>query len=202
MFGALAETEARDLALVAFAYLLGSVSFGLLAARRAGVNLRAVGSGNTGATNAGRALGKAIGRRVLALDLLKGAVATLGPVLLTGASSGTTAAAGIAAVLGHCFPLFHGFAGGKGAATGAGVLLAAVPLAGFAAALTFLLVKRFTRRASAGSLAGVAVGFVATAALTGGAPASLALAGGLAALVVARHRANIGRLLRGEEPAA
>ena len=202
MPGTLADLDAGALALVVLAYLMGSVSFGLLAARRAGVDLRAVGSGNTGATNAGRALGQATGRGVLALDLLKGSLATLGPVLLTGADSGTTAAAGIAAVLGHCFPVFHRFQGGKGAATGAGVLLVAVPAAGAAAAATFVALKKRTGRASVGSLAGVAVGLALTVLLTRARAGPLALGGGIALLVVARHRANIGRLLRGEEPPA
>ncbi|MEM1418486.1 MAG: glycerol-3-phosphate acyltransferase, partial [Myxococcota bacterium] len=156
-----------DLALVGVAYLLGSVSFGLLAARRAGVDLRAVGSGNVGATNVGRALGKATGRRVLALDLLKGCLAMLGPLLLRGATSPVAAAAGVAAVAGHCWPVFHGFRGGKGAATGLGVLLVAVPIAGALAGLTFALVKKASGRASAGSLTGLGVGLAATAAQHG-----------------------------------
>lgn len=187
-----------EAALVVAAYLLGSVCFGVVFARRAGIDLREVGSGNVGATNAGRALGAWTGRAVMALDLLKGLAAMLvasaldvGPAALV--------AVGVAAVLGHVFPVYFGFRGGKGAATSAGVLLGMDPLLGAAALVAFALLKKLSRRASVASLG---ASFVAlTVALARDlCSAESALAGALASIVVLTHRDNIGRLLRGEEP--
>ncbi|MFK7985380.1 MAG: glycerol-3-phosphate acyltransferase [Sandaracinaceae bacterium] len=181
------------------AYLFGSVSFGLIAARRAGVDLRAEGSGNVGATNVGRLLGKRTGRVVLLLDALKGALPTAAAFGLLGPESPWTAGTGVAAVVGHCFPLWHGLRGGKGAATAAGVMLAAVPWAGVAAALAYGVLKKATHRASVGSLGGAAVGAGVAWAWLGQSPrAWMALA--ILAVVALRHTSNIGRLLRGEEP--
>ncbi len=181
------------------AYLLGSVSFGLIAARRAGVDLRTLGSGNIGATNVGRALGKRTGRIVLALDAAKGALPAALAWHLLGLDDPFTAATGAAAVVGHCFPIWYGFRGGKGAATSAGVMLVLVPIAGAGAALAYAALKRLTKRASAGSLVGAAVGAGVTAALLGSAPRTW-MAAAVLAVVLARHAGNIGRLVRGEEP--
>ena len=187
-------------ALTLGAYLLGSVSFGLLAARHAGADLRGEGSGNIGATNVGRVLGKRTGRVVLLLDALKGAGPAALALALLGADAQWTAAAGLAAVVGHCFPLWHRFRGGKGAATSAGVMLALVPWAGLAAAATYLVLKKVTRRASVGSLAGAAVGALVATALVGWQDPRAAMTGGIVVVVALRHTSNIGRLLRGEEP--
>ncbi len=187
-------------ALTLAAYLLGSVSFGLLFASRQGVDLRAIGSGNIGATNASRALGKATGRKVMLLDMLKGFV----PVFLARVAFELPwpwiTAVGLAAALGHVFPIWHGFRGGKAAATAGGVLLGALPLIGIAALFTFVLVKKLSKRASVASLSSASVAVVATIAFDGGEwPIRLAL--GLWIIVVLRHLDNIGRLLRGKEPA-
>lgn len=185
-------------ALTLVAYLLGSISFGLLAAKRQGLDLRAVGSGNLGATNAGRALGKRTGRIVMLCDVLKGfapvAIAQWGLAL----PWPWIAAVGLAAALGHVFPIWHGFRGGKGAATSAGVLLAALPWIGVVSVLTFVVVKRTTRLASVGSLAAATVGAALTLGFDGREWPVL-LASGLWILVVLRHTGNIARLLRGEE---
>jgi glycerol-3-phosphate acyltransferase PlsY len=186
-------------ALTLGSYLVGSVSFGLLAARREGVDLREHGSGNTGATNVGRVLGKRTGRAVLALDAAKGALPVLGARLAFGADDPWTAAVGTAAVVGHCFPVWHGFDGGKGAATAAGALLASSPAAGVAAAATYIAVKKLTGRASAGSIAGSFVGAGATLALHGPRSPRTWMAGALLALIVVRHSENIERLLAGAE---
>lgn len=180
-------------------YLLGSISSGLLLARREGLDLRQVGSGNPGATNVGRVLGKRAYYTVLALDALKGFAPTLAARWALGPEDAWVAATGMAAALGHCYPVWHGFRGGKGAATAAGVMLAAVPPAGAAAGATFYALKKVSRRASVGSMAGAAVGAAVTVALEGEAWPS-ALAGGLLVLVLLRHHTNIRRLLRGEEP--
>lgn len=186
-------------ALTGAAYLLGSVSFGLLAARRKGIDLRAAGSGNIGATNVGRALGKRTGRVVLALDALKGAIPAAAAWALLGLDDPWTAAVGTAAVVGHCFPIWHGFRGGKGAATSAGVLLTLVPLAGVSAIASYLGLKRVTRRASIGSLVGSVLGVVVTAALLGPSPRTW-MAGAILFVVFIRHASNIRRLIAGEEP--
>jgi len=186
-------------ALVALGYLLGSISFGLVLAARRGVDLRAEGSGNIGATNVSRVLGKKAGRIVMALDAIKGLVPALTAALLLGVDDPWTAATGVAAALGHVLPVWHRFRGGKGAATAGGVLLAVVPPAGAAALVTFGVLKKLTRRASVGSLGGSAVGLGVTLALHGRAwPTVMACA--LLVLIVIRHAGNIRRLVRGEEP--
>jgi len=186
-------------ALTLAAYLLGSVSFGLLFAARQGVDLRAIGSGNIGATNVGRALGKATGRKVMLLDMLKGFL----PVALARWGFDLPwpwiTAVGIAAALGHVFPIWHAFRGGKGAATAAGVLLGALPPIGLATLVTFVLVKKVSKRASAASLSAATLAAALTIGLDGREwPIRLAMA--LWIIVVLRHVENIVRLLRGEEP--
>lgn len=186
-------------ALTFAAYLLGSISFGLLAAKRAGVDLREVGSGNIGATNVGRALGKRTGRVVLALDAAKGAIPALTAWGLLGLDDPWTSGAGVAAVVGHCFPAWHRFRGGKGAATAAGVMLALVPIAGLAAAVMYVGLKKLTKRASVGSLGGALLGAIVAAAMLGPCPRAYMTAA-ILGVVTLRHVRNIGRLLRGEEP--
>ncbi|MEJ7733092.1 MAG: glycerol-3-phosphate 1-O-acyltransferase PlsY [Polyangiaceae bacterium] len=195
-------------ALVVVAYLLGSISFGLVAAKRAGIDLRAVGSGNIGATNVGRALGKGTGRAVMLLDALKGVVPVLAARLLLPADEWWMGGVAVAAVLGHLAPIWHGFRGGKGVATTAGVMLVAVPAAGLAMAVTYGVLRKSTKRSSVGSLAGTLVAVAVTAALRSGTPwrdgpdaprALLATAAAIAVMVFVRHASNIRRLLRGEE---
>jgi glycerol-3-phosphate acyltransferase PlsY len=183
---------------VTFAYLCGSIPFGLLIARAAsGKDVRTVGSGNIGATNVARAAGKSAAIATLVLDAVKG----LFPVLLAArsphSSPGLAAGCAIAAVLGHCFPPWLGFRGGKGVATGLGVSLALAPWAALGGALAWLLVFKLFRISSIGSLAGMAVALV-VAALTASRPALLGLAG-VSLLILIRHQANIRRLLRRQE---
>ncbi len=185
---------------VGFAYLLGSVCFGLVAARRHGVDLRAVGSGNVGATNVGRVLGKGTGRVVLLLDALKGFAPALGAHALFGRGDFWTAATGFAAAFGHCYPIWFRFRGGKAAATAAGVLLGAVPIVGAFVAVTYVLAKKLTNRASVGSLAGSVVGVGASGWLDGWRTWPFALVTALAVLLIWRHRMNIVRLVQRQEP--
>lgn len=183
------------------AYLMGSISFAEIVARRAGVDIRAEGSGNPGATNVGRVLGKRQGRVVLVLDVLKALVPTLAASFFL--EDAEAALTGFLAAFGHCYPIWHRFAGGKGVASAAGSLLALAPIAGVLAALTFLLVRKRTQRASVGSLAGASVGALTALALwqlrLAGWPV-FAMAAAILLLVVWRHRDNIERLRAGTEP--
>jgi acyl phosphate:glycerol-3-phosphate acyltransferase len=182
----------------AFAYLCGSIPFGLLIARAAsGKDVRTVGSGNIGATNVARAAGKSAAIATLVLDALKGLV----PVLLAARSPQAppllAPACAVSAVVGHCFPPWLGFRGGKGVATGLGVSLALAPWAALAGAATWLVLFKLFRISSIGSLAGMAVA-LAAAALTASRPALIGLAG-VSMLILIRHQANIRRLLRRQE---
>lgn len=188
-------------ALAVLAYLVGSISFAEIVARRAGVDIRGEGSGNPGATNVGRVLGKKQGRIVLVLDVLKGVL----PALLARTVLDPTwmAVVGFVGTLGHCYPLWHRFRGGKGAATAAGVLLVLIPWAGVTAALTYLGLRKLTKRASVGSLAGALMGGgVATALhwITALPVELVGMAWGIAALVFVRHHDNLARLWAGTEP--
>jgi acyl phosphate:glycerol-3-phosphate acyltransferase len=178
-------------------YLLGSVPWGLLLTRAAGHgDIRAIGSGNIGATNVLRTGSKGLAAATLALDALKGAAALLIADAVWGGSAGL--AAGFGAMLGHAFPVWLGFRGGKGVATGLGVLLSASWWLGLAAAVVWLATAAVTRLSSAGALAACAASPLA--ALVAGRTDLALFAAGIAALVVFRHRANIARLLAGTEP--
>jgi glycerol-3-phosphate acyltransferase PlsY len=191
--------EALDLALLAFAgYLLGSIPFGLVLTRLAGLgDIRRIGSGNIGATNVLRTGRKGLAAATLLLDAAKGAAAVLIGARLAGDPG--LLAAGFGAILGHLFPVWLGFKGGKGVATGLGVLLAAAPLAGLGAALVWLGTALATRISSASALAACIAAPVIAALLATPLPVE-ALVVVTAALIVGRHHANIRRLLAGTEP--
>ncbi|MEO0995616.1 MAG: glycerol-3-phosphate 1-O-acyltransferase PlsY [Pseudomonadota bacterium] len=177
-------------------YLIGSVPFGILVSRLFGLaDPRTVGSGNIGATNVLRSGHKAAAAVTLLLDALKGAV----PVLLFLFWGDLAAqAAGLGALIGHCFPVWLRFRGGKGVATFLGLVAALYWPAGAAAALTWLFAAGASRISSLAALVSAASAPVWLWGL-GRLEAFLAVA--LAAVLVwARHHANIGRLLRGEEP--
>jgi glycerol-3-phosphate acyltransferase PlsY len=187
-----------DLIVVAAAYLLGSIPFGVVIARLSGdVDLRRVGSGNIGATNVLRAVGRGAAALTLLGDIGKGAVA-VGLARWAGAPASLVAAAALAAVLGHLYPVWAGFRGGKGVATTLGVVLAAMPAVGGSLVLIWLVTAAIFRYSSLAAL--VATGTMPLLTwLVDGRPAMLALSGALLILVVARHRENIGRLLKGTE---
>jgi glycerol-3-phosphate acyltransferase PlsY len=191
---------------VPLAYLLGSVPFGFLIARAKGIDIRTSGSGNIGATNVLRSVGKSWGALTLLLDALKGLVpAAVFPLLANHffqieAGEVLGLGCGCAAILGHNFPVFLKFKGGKGVATTAGVLIGVAPLAlaiGFA---TFVAVVILSRMVSLGSIiAALAIpaaswflyssnGYLVPSVLTF-----------LGVLVVWRHRANIARIINGTE---
>ena len=177
-------------------YLLGSIPFGLLIARIAGLgDIRKIGSGNIGATNVLRTGNKALAALTLLLDGGKGALAVL---IANRMGPDMAVLAGAGAVVGHLFPIWLKFKGGKGVATGLGVLLAAAPLAGIATCATWLAVAALFRYSSRAALIGFALsplyGWLAAG------PQMAQLAAFIALLVMMRHHANIRRLLKGREP--
>jgi glycerol-3-phosphate acyltransferase PlsY len=178
-------------------YLLGSVPFGLLLTKAAGLgDIRAIGSGNIGATNVLRTGRKGLAAATLALDALKGVAALLLARWMWGEPAALLA--GVAAMAGHAFPIWLGFRGGKGVATGVGVLLAAQWWLGLVAILAWAGAFAATRISSASALTACAVAPIA--ALLFGDPTLAAFALALAMLITWRHRPNIQRLLAGTEP--
>ena len=180
------------------AFLLGSIPFGLIIARARGVDVRSVGSGNIGATNVGRSVGKHEGALTLACDLGKGLLPVL-VVRWVGLPPGWVATVCLAAVLGHVYSPWLWFRGGKGAATAGGAFLAGAPLATLIAALGFLAALKGSRRVSVGSVVGAVV-LPLSLWILGHVPQMIA-AGALTALVVIlRHKENLQRLRTGTEP--
>ena len=190
------------LAALAFGYLLGSIPFGLILTRAAGLgDVRSIGSGNIGATNVLRTGNKKLAAATLILDALKGTAAVLiahhigaghGIAILAGLL------AGLGAFLGHIFPVWLGFKGGKGVATYIGVLAGALWPAALVFCGVWLLLAVVTRYSSLSAL----IASLATpvyAYLTGETPVAL-LAAIMTAILLWKHEANIKRLLAGEEP--
>ncbi len=185
--------------LVAFlvGYLLGSIPWGLLLTRLAGAgDVRAIGSGNIGATNVLRTGRRGLAATTLLLDLLKGFVPVWAAWTWTGPD--TAVAAGAGAVIGHCFPVWLAFKGGKGVATAAGVILALTPLVALPALVVFAAAFGVTRWVSLGSILAALV--VPLVAWWWGHVQAAELYLMLAALVIVQHRSNIVRLIQGREP--
>jgi acyl phosphate:glycerol-3-phosphate acyltransferase len=176
-------------------YLLGSIPWGWLLTRAAGLgDIRAIGSGSTGATNVLRTGNKTIAALTLVLDLAKGVAA-----VLIGTAWGpepALAAAG-AVVVGHTFPAWLGFHGGKGVATAFGVLLALAWPVALVAAASWLVTAAAFRYSSLAGLVGAAVAAIVAAVVTDAASAAVIAA--IALLVILRHRENIRRLIAGTE---
>ena len=191
------------------AYLLGAIPFGLLIGKARGVDVREVGSRNIGATNVFRCVGAGWGVLAFVLDLLKGVggVWCAAIPLLWGAAWGAgdglllRVLCGTAAMLGHIFPIWLGFRGGKGVSTALGLLLGVAPLAGvigFGVWLVAFGIGRFVSLASC--LAAVAVGATVWTPLYAARPLWFAiLITALAVLAIVKHRANLARLVRGQE---
>jgi glycerol-3-phosphate acyltransferase PlsY len=178
-------------------YLLGSIPFGLILTRLAGLgDIRKIGSGNIGATNVLRTGNKALAAATLLLDGGKGALAVLVANALFGPDMAIMAGGG--AILGHLFPVWLRFKGGKGVATTLGILLALDWRVGVLACLTWLAVALLFRISSLAALAATATAIGYTAWL--GTRQEVQFVAFLAILVWVSHRANIGRLLRGQEP--
>jgi glycerol-3-phosphate acyltransferase PlsY len=209
------ETILRYVVFPLAAYVVGATPFGVILARAHGVDLRRVGSGNVGATNVGRVLGRRWGYLCFVLDVLKGlgpvaaAVALVRPAgggVPSPAEQGVWLAVGLGAVLGHVFSFYLGFRGGKGVATALGVVLGIYPYftgVGLVALGVWVAVTLTSRYVSLGSVV-AAVGFVPLFAAFNHRTIEqlwplLAFAASVAALILLRHRGNIRRLLAGTE---
>lgn len=180
---------------LAFGYLLGSIPFGLLLTRAAGLgDVRQIGSGNIGATNVLRTGNKGLAAATLLLDALKGAVAVL-VAQRWGVEAGI--AAGFGAFLGHLFPVWLGFRGGKGVATYLGVLVAFAWQAALAFAAVWLALAFLTRYSSLSALTAAIASPAALYFL--GLPTHAAVLAVMSAIVFIKHRENISRLLAGTE---
>ena len=182
--------------LVIPAYLLGTIPTAILVGRREGRDPTREGSGNPGASNTFRTMGRRAGALVLLGDVAKGALAA-GAGVATG-NRAVGVACGLAAVLGHVYPVTRRFRGGKGVATGAGMALVLLPGVALVLAAVWLVTTKVVRAASAGSVA-VAIGFPLGAWLAGRPPGEVAAFSAAGLLIVARHRDNLDRLRRGEE---
>jgi glycerol-3-phosphate acyltransferase PlsY len=194
-------------------YLLGSIVGSLLVGRlRGGVDIRRMGSGNAGATNALRTQSKAFALTVLLIDVVKGWIATrlVAPAGIPGIAASpanlhvwSVAACGIAVVLGHVYPVWHGFRGGKGVATVVGAVLGASPVLLLPMLIVWLLAVILFGFVGLASILG-AVTFVVAAATSGVAPRAplLSFAVFSAVLIAFTHRGNISRMLAGTEPRA
>jgi glycerol-3-phosphate acyltransferase PlsY len=192
-------------------YLIGSIPAGYIAGRIAGIDIRTVGSGNIGATNVTRFLGKRYGYPVFIVDFLKGFAAVgmsimiakrAQPVLIPSELFGVVGT--VACVLGHSFPVWLGFKGGKGVAASAGALFGLMPFVALIAVAVWLIIFYLTRYVSVASMtAALAVPItIVSMMLLGqtGETALLYFSICLAAVVIVRHRSNLSRLVRGTEP--
>ena len=186
------------IAAAVFGYLLGSIPFGLLLTKAAGLgDIRQVGSGNIGATNVLRTGRKGLALATLILDGAKGAVAVLAARILE-APEAIALVAGAAAILGHLFPVWLRFKGGKGVATSLGTLLAADWIVGVGACIVWLMTAFLFRYSSLAALVAVAAAPIIAGVAGRTDVAVLALAAAI--LVWIRHRENIARLIKGTEP--
>jgi glycerol-3-phosphate acyltransferase PlsY len=158
--------------------------------------VRTVGSGNVGATNVMRSVGRSAGLAAFVLDFLKGSGATWLALRLAGPT--VAAVAAVVAVLGHMYPVWLSFKGGKGVATGAGAFLPIIPIPAMAGLLTFAVVAGVTRYASIGSVAGASA-LPIVAVLMRAPPASSWAAAVAAGLIIWKHRGNLRRIAGGTE---
>jgi glycerol-3-phosphate acyltransferase PlsY len=185
------------------AYLLGSIPFGLLLSRAvAGVDVRVVGSGNIGATNVVRAAGKRTGVATLLLDVAKSALPVYLALQLTRGTEGSdwwVIGVGLAAFTGHLLPVWLGFKGGKGVATGLGIFLVLSPVGAVISMVSFIAVYASTRLVSLSSLVGTVI--CAGGAIVRYGPSNPISWGAaiVGCAIIARHRSNIARLLKGTE---
>jgi acyl phosphate:glycerol-3-phosphate acyltransferase len=183
---------------VVLAYLVGSIPTGVLLGRLAGVDVRAAGSGNIGATNVARTAGRGLGILTLVGDLLKGLV----PVVIVralGEPEKAVAATAVAALAGHVFSIFLRMQGGKGVATGAGALIALAPTIAPIPLALFIGTFALSRIVSLASMVAAVSAPIALFVSGGSLPVTLA-ALAISVLIVWRHQENVSRLLAGTEP--
>ncbi len=191
-------------------YLIGSVPAGYLAGCIAGIDVRKAGSGNIGATNVLRLLGKRYGYPVFLFDFLKGVAAVEMSILIfdryhpIGSRELCAILAGLACVIGHSYPVWLSFKGGKGVATSVGVVFALLPFAALIFAIVWIMTFLTSRYVSVASItAAIALPVTVGALLYAGQlgqPVLLYFSICLAAVVILRHRSNVSRLLHGTEP--
>lgn len=181
---------------LALSYLLGSIDFGVIVPRLMGVDIYREGSGNPGASNVLRTLGKKAGAAVLIGDAAKGVIAAgLGAIVV---DPGFGFVTGFAAVAGHIFPVWHRFHGGRGVATALGAAVFLEPVVGVVLVVVWIVIVLVRKTASVASLVAMAL-YVPGFALVGTRGASLAWSAATAALVIIRHGPNIRRLFAGSE---
>ena len=181
---------------VVVAYLLGSISFGVLVAKSRGIDIHTVGSGNTGTSNVMRVLGKKFGGIVLFGDAGKGMVAAALGVAVVGPGFGYVTL--FAAVVGHAFPVFHRFKGGKSVATTLGGFIVLAPIVGLTLAVLWIVVLVVWKTASVGSII-VMLAAIPFLALSGRRGSDLVWATASIVFVLVRHSGNIRRLMQGSE---
>jgi glycerol-3-phosphate acyltransferase PlsY len=186
-------------ALMPFAYVLGTFPSAAIVARSKGVDITAVGSGNPGASNVARVLGKPYGVAVFVLDGLKGAIPAAAGLLIDHRAASYLWLG--CAVVGHMFPITRGWRGGKGVSTGAGGMIVLWPIVAAVLFVVWFGVRKLTRKASLASLA-ITVGLPIGMIISGAPPWEIASAIAIGALVVIRHRDNIARLIGGRELSA
>ncbi len=187
-----------SLLLILFSYLYGSVLFGEHIAKSKGVDIRSVGSGNVGATNVARALGKKYAAVVFLLDMSKGLVPMLLARLYYGLDSWTAFFVGLASLLGHMYPIFHSFRGGKGVATAFGTLMGVSPLTAILSLALWGIVFKGKGIVSIASLSASAFALIFL--LLSGYPSKIILMSLIIFLLILyRHKENIYRLIEGKE---
>jgi glycerol-3-phosphate acyltransferase PlsY len=182
--------------LAPFAYLLGTFPSAAIIARRRGIDITASGSGNPGASNVSRLLGRRMGILVFVLDGLKGAVSVAAGFLVFEYAGALVLSC--AAIVGHVFPITRRFKGGKGVATAGGAMLALYPLVSLVLLVVWLLAVKTTGKASIASMI-ITIGLPIGVAIVGRPGGEIATTSGLAAFVIWRHWPNIKRLVGGTE---
>ena len=185
-----------SLVLLPLAYLLGTFPSAVLIARARGIDITTAGSGNPGASNVSRLLGRKLGVLVFVLDGLKGALSVLAGFLAFEYAGALMLAC--AAVVGHVFPITRRFKGGKGVATAGGAMLALYPLVSVGLLVLWLAVVKLTKKASLASLA-IVVGLPISLVIVGRPVTEIVTTIGLGVFVIWRHWPNLKRLFRGEE---
>ncbi len=177
------------------AYFLGNISPSTLMARARGIDIKKAGSGNAGTTNALRVMGKKAGAVTLIIDVLKGVAAAVAGTLAGGELAGYICA--FAVFIGHIWPVVYRFKGGKGVATIFGAAVGLSPALGFSVLGIVVIAVLVTKRMSVGSIIGaIAFPFMAWWLEPGFAPLSIVIA----LIVIIKHRSNIARIFRGQEP--